>query len=140
MVANTNEFMTFAVSAVKRDSQGTIARAKETSLELDTSASGRTDAFNPVELLLASLSACIVKGVDRVAPTIGFEFSGIEIKLTARRPLDAARIEDIRYSVIFDTNADDDMLALVHKNMMKFGTIFNTVKAGTTLSGSVTRR
>jgi len=32
---------------------------------------GRDDAFNPAELLLASLAACILKGTERVVELCG---------------------------------------------------------------------
>jgi hypothetical protein len=35
------------------------------------------------------------------------------------------------------TEADQAKLELLHKNLMKFGTIYNTVKAGTKLSGAI---
>lgn len=133
-------FMAFSLHAVRQGANGTLAHAQDATVELDTSMAGRPDALNPVELLLASLSACIVKGVERVAPTIGFTFTAMDISMVARRPLDEARIEDIRYTVTFDTDASDELLSLVHKNITKFGTIYNTVKAGTDLSGTVTRR
>jgi hypothetical protein len=61
----------------------------------------------------------------------------VDVALTAHRPLDEARIEDISYVVTIGTSAGQDKLDLLHKNLIKFGTIFNTVKSGTKLSGEV---
>ena len=39
------------------------------------------DAFNPAELLLASVAACMIKGIERVVPILKFEFRGVAVKL-----------------------------------------------------------
>ena len=132
-----SEFMTFSLQATRIDDSGSLVTSKQTQLVIDTSQSSRPDALNPVELLLASLSACIIKGIDRVAPTLGLSYESVRVELTAHRPVDQARIEDISYLVTLATEADQAKLDLLHKNIMKFGTIYNTVKTGTKLAGQV---
>lgn len=132
--------MTFEVSARRSDSDGSLVRSKQTEMLIDTSMAGRLDALNPVELLLAALCACFIKGIERVAGTLGIDYDSVDVSLTAHRPLDEARIEDIAYVVSIGTTADEAKLELLHKNLMKFGTIFNTVKSGTRLTGSVIAR
>ena len=129
--------MTFELSARRIDANGSSVSSKETTFVIDTSMTGRPDALNPVELLLAALSACFIKGIERVAGTLGIEYDSVDVALTAHRPLDEARIEDISYVVTIGTSAGQDKLDLLHKNLIKFGTIFNTVKSGTKLSGEV---
>jgi uncharacterized OsmC-like protein len=129
--------MTFEVQAKRVDARGSLVSSKEAELVIDTGMSGRPDALNPVELLLAALSACIIKGIERVAGTLGIEYETVNVTLTAHRPVDEARIEDITYVIRIGTEADQAKLELLHKNLMKFGTIYNTVKAGTKLSGAI---
>lgn len=129
--------MTFELSARRIDANGSNVSSKETTFVIDTSMTGRPDALNPVELLLAALSACFIKGIERVAGTLGIEYDSVDVALTAHRPLDEARIDDIAYVVTIGTSAGQDKLDLLHKNLIKFGTIFNTVKSGTKLSGEV---
>ena len=131
------EIMTFQVSAARIDACGSTVRSKNVELTIDTSVAGRLDALNPVELLLASLSACMIKGIERVAGTLGIEYKSVDVSLTAHRPVDEARIDDISYLVRIETETDRNKLDLLHKNLMKFGTIFNTIKNGTTLAGEV---
>ena len=52
--------MSFKVVARRADSHGSLASCKEAAITLDTDLTGRADAFNPAELLLAALSACII--------------------------------------------------------------------------------
>jgi uncharacterized OsmC-like protein len=129
--------MTFQVNAHRLGVEGSMVRSKNAELKIDTSMAGRLDALNPVELLLASLSACLIKGIERVAGTLGIEYESVDVSLTARRPVDDARIEDINYLVRIETEADRNKLDLIHKNLMKFGTIYNTIRSGTTLTGEV---
>ena len=133
----STEMMTFQVSAHRTDASSSKVSSKQVEITIDTSMSGRLDALNPVELLLASLAACIIKGIERVAGTLGIEYETADVSLTAHRPVDEARIDDITYLVTLETNADQNKLDLLHKNLMKFGTIYNTIKIGTNLSGSI---
>jgi uncharacterized OsmC-like protein len=52
----------YRVTARRIDSHGSEATAKAAHLVLDTDMAGRDDAFNPAEMLLASLAACLLKG------------------------------------------------------------------------------
>lgn len=134
---NQPELMTFALSASRVDKAGSVVRAKQTELVIDTGMAGRLDALNPVELLLAALSACMIKGIERVAETLGIAYDSVEISLTAYRPVDEARLEKISYDLVIGSSASQERIELLHKNLMKFGTIYNTVKSGTELSGTV---
>ena len=60
--------MTFDVVSRRVDGHGSVAECKDATLTLDTALAGRRDALNPAELLLAALSACMIKGIERVAP------------------------------------------------------------------------
>ena len=58
--------LTFDVSAQRVDAHGSEARCKSAIITLDTELPGCADAFNPAELLLAALVACIIRGIERV--------------------------------------------------------------------------
>lgn len=51
--------MEFRVTAKRLDAHGALANCKDASIKLDTDLGGRRDAFNPAELLLAALAACM---------------------------------------------------------------------------------
>lgn len=129
--------MTFNIKANRVDDNSSLVLAKSTSLIIDTSMTGRVDALNPVELLLSALAACLIKGIERVAGTLEVEYDSVEVSLEAKRPETEARIEEINYLINLGTTASQAKLELVHKNLMKFGTIYNTVKSGTRLSGEI---
>lgn len=56
--------LSYDVAAKRVDSHGSTAWTKHASLTLDTDVAGRDDAFNPAELLLASIAACMIKGAS----------------------------------------------------------------------------
>jgi len=62
--------MEFDVSTKRLDSHGSEASCKSARMVLDADMQGRPDAFNPAELLLAAVSACIIKGIERHAQAV----------------------------------------------------------------------
>ena len=50
------------------------------------------------------------------------------------------RLESISYEIIVDTDEPDRRLELLHDNVRKYGTVFNTVSPGTQLNGVLQRR
>jgi uncharacterized OsmC-like protein len=130
----------YRVSARRLDAHGSEAMTKEAVLTLDTDMKGRPDAFNPAELFLASIAACMIKGIERVAPMIHFQFRGVEVKLHGVRQDAPPMMVAVDYELIVDTDEDDRRLELLHTNVRKYGTISNTVARATQLNGSIRRK
>lgn len=129
----------YAVQARRIDAHGSEATTKDATIVLDTDVKGRPDAFNPAELLLASVAACMIKGIERVTPMLQFDLSGVEVKLRAVRQDSPPKIVSIDYELIVDTPESDQRLELLHTNVRKYGTIFNTVSAATAVNGRIFR-
>jgi len=106
---------------------------------LDTDLAGRADAFNPAELLLAALAACMIEGIERVTPMIRFQYRGVKVDLDGIRQDVPPRMSRIEYEILVDADESDHRLALLHDNVRKYGTVFNTVAPGTELAGTVRR-
>ena len=132
--------MCFHVEAVRLDEHGSVARCKQAEITLDTDLAGNPNAFNPAELLLAALSACIIKGIERITPVINFSLRGVEVKVDGVRQDAPPRMESVTYEIVVDTDESDRRLELLHDNVKKFGTVFNTVAPGTQLSGVMRRK
>lgn len=131
--------LTYAVSARRIDASGSIAHVKEAELLLDTGVAGRKDAFNPAELLLAALCACIIKGIERVVPLISFDLDGVEVSVVAERQDAPPKIVRITYDLAVRTSESGQRLELLHTNVKKYGTIFNTLAAATDITGTIRR-
>lgn len=132
--------LTFHVETHRVDAHGSLARCKQAELALDTDLAGNAAAFNPAELLLAALSACIIKGIERVTPILKFQLRGVEVRVDGVRQDVPPKMESIRYEIIVDTDESEQRLALLHENVKKYGTVFNTVAPGTDLSGTLRRK
>jgi len=132
--------MTFHVESRRLDAHASVSRCKDAQIALDTDMAGNPDAFNPAELLLAAISACMIKGIERVAPILKFEMRGVEVIVDGVRQDVPPKMESIRYEIIVDTDESDQRLALLHQNVKNYGTVFNTVAPGTDLSGVLRRR
>ena len=130
----------YAVTAERVDAHGSLARTKAAEIVLDTDVAGRRDAFNPAELLLAAVAACMIKSIERVTPMIGFALRGVEVRLHAVRQDAPPRIVSIDYEIIVETDESDQRLALMHTNVRKYGTISNTVAAAAKLDGIILRK
>lgn len=130
----------YRVEARRLDAHGSVAHCKDAQLRLDTDVKGSRSAFNPAEMLLAALAACMIKGIERAAPMLNFSFRGVEVKLHGVRQDTPPRMSDIDYEIIVDTDEDDRRIELLHTNVRKYGTIFNTVSAAASLSGRMVRK
>ena len=129
----------YDVVAKRIDAHGSPPVARDAEIILDTESDGRPDAFNPAEFLLAAIAACMIKGIERVAPMNRFKFRGVEIRLNGVRQDSPPFITSITYEMIVDSDEDDRRLELLHHNVRKYGTISNTVAAATKLEGRMVR-
>ena len=129
----------YRVNARRIDAHGSEATTKEARLTLDTDMKGRPDAFNPAELFLAAIAACMIKGIERVTPMISFQFRGVEVRLHGVRQDAPPMMISVGYEIIVDTDEDDRRLELLHTNIRKYGTISNTVAKATRLEGTIRR-
>ncbi|MDO8323349.1 MAG: OsmC family protein [Phenylobacterium sp.] len=130
----------YRVEARRVDAHGGLATTKEAQILLDTDVKGRPDAFNPAELFLASIAACMIKGVERVTPLLAFELRGVEVRLHGERQDSPPKMVSIDYELIVDTDESDHRLELLHTNVRKYGTISNTVATALPLTGRIVRK
>jgi len=136
----SNPKMTFRVESHWVDHHSSRSHCKNAEIDLDTDLAGNPAAFNPAELLLSALSACMIKGIMRVVPTLEFELRGIEVIISGVRQDVPPRMESIDYEIVVDTDESESRLELLHKNVKKYGTVFNTVSVGTELKGILRRK
>ncbi|WP_297910057.1 OsmC family protein [Thiomonas sp.] len=131
--------LSYDVSLARIDTHASVARCKDAQLPVDSDPAGRADAFNPAELLLAALGACMLKNIERVAPMLGFALRGVHITLHGERRDVPPGMQRIAYRVVVDTDESDQRLDLLHRNLQQFGTVYNTLAAATTIEGRIER-
>ena len=138
--AATRTKLHFDVVANRLSEHASQTVCKRATIVLDTSMAGNPDAFNPAKLLLATLAACMLKDIERGVPILKFELRGVEVRVHGVRQDVPPRMESITYEIEVDTDEPEHRLALLHENIRKYGTVFNTVAPGADLSGLLTRK
>ncbi|MDA3870372.1 MAG: OsmC family protein [Gammaproteobacteria bacterium] len=129
----------YEITATRIDIHGSVVCCKDAELTIDTDLKGRADALNPAELLLAAVAACILKNMERIAPMIQFAYRGVSVKVHGVRQDSPPKMLNINYEIIVDTDETERKLALMHENIRKYGTVYNTVAPGTELTGTLRR-
>ncbi len=132
--------LTYEVTAKRVDIHESVAQAKQASIVLDTGMAGRLDAFNPAELFLASIAACMIKGIERVTPILNFNVRGVTVRLHGERQDKPPKMVSVTYVLTVDTDESEQRLDLLHKNVRQFGTISNTVADTVKLTGEIRKK
>jgi uncharacterized OsmC-like protein len=131
--------MQYEVTARRLDETGSVATSHGAEVRLATDIAGGKHALNPVELLLSALAACMIKGAERVLPTLKFQLDGMSVALEADRQDAPPKLTAIRYQITVDTPESDVRLDLLHRNILKYGTISNTLATAVPLTGTIRR-
>jgi uncharacterized OsmC-like protein len=131
--------MRYEVSARRVDAGGSLATAHGAAVALGTGLAGGAEAMNPVELLLSALAACMIKGAERAVPLLGFALEGMTVRLEAERQDAPPRLFSITYDIRVETPESDGRIDLLHRNILKYGTISNTLAAAVPLKGAIRR-
>lgn len=128
---------TYAVSATTRAGGEAVARARASAIAFDGSAQTGDTLPSPADLLCVALSACILKNVERFSRMLPFRYESASVEVTAHREEPPPRIVRMHYRLRVVTDEPEARVALLHKNIRKFGTITNTVAAACELTGEV---
>ena len=92
---------------------------------------------NPAELLLGAFAACCLKNIERFSNTLKFVYESAKIEVIGERQEKPTKLIAITYT-IYIKSADAGLnLKLLHKNLQKFGTIYNTLKETCEVSGAI---
>lgn len=121
--------------------QGGSAKATANRSQVSFDATtGRDEVLpNPAELLLTSVAACILKNVQRYSEILKIPYRSAKITVNGTRNDNPSFMKEITYQLMVDTDADDRKIANWHKNILKFGTISNTIAKATIFKGEMRR-
>lgn len=115
-----------------------VANKSEVSFD---ATSGRDDVLpNPAELLLTSLAACMLKNVQRYSEILKIPYRSAKITVNGVRNDNPPYMKEISYKLEIDTDADDHKINNWHKNIIKFGTITNTLNRACKLDGQMIKQ
>jgi len=96
---------------------------------------GTDDLPNPVELLLGSFAACCLKNVERFSEILKYDYEGATIEIVGDRQENPTKLIGIQY--VIKIKGKEINLDLLHRNIQKFGTIYNTLQEMCEISGEL---
>ena len=92
---------------------------------------------NPAELLLGAFAACCLKNIERFSYTLKFDYEYAKIEVIGERQEKPTKLIAIQYIIYIKSEDVNLNLKLLHKNIQKFGTIYNTLKETCAVSGEI---
>jgi uncharacterized OsmC-like protein len=100
-------------------------------------AAGASGLPGPGELLAAAFAACLLKNVQRASQLLPFRYRGAEVDVIARRQDTPPRFAAIIYELRLVTDEPPRRVELLHHNLRRYGTVYNTLAAGCDVDGRV---
>lgn len=111
--------------------------SKKSVIEFDTSA-GQSDVLpGPADLLTMAFAACVLKNVERFSHILPFSYQEASIEVVAERQEAPPKMIRITYSLHLVTDETEHRVELLHHNIRRYGTIYNTLAATCEVSGTV---
>lgn len=91
----------------------------------------------PAELLASAFAACLLKNVARASALLPFRYERAEVDVTARRQDAPPTFVGITYELRVVTDEPARRVELLHSNLRRFGTVYNTLAAACEVDGSI---
>jgi uncharacterized OsmC-like protein len=91
----------------------------------------------PAELLAAAFSACLLKNLERSRSMLSFSYEHAEVRVVAHRQDTPPKFVGISYELTIATDEPERRVELVHRNLQKYGTVYNTLAAVCDVRGTV---
>ncbi|MBO0590498.1 OsmC family protein [Cellulophaga sp. E16_2] len=129
--------MNYSSAATSISRQGATIQIKQATVAFGITAATAETLPNPAELFLGSLSACMLKNVERFSLLMDFTYTTAAITIEATRLEKPPRIDEIQYLLKIHSKDEHLNLSLLKKNIEKHGTIYNTVKEVCSITGVI---
>ena len=99
--------------------------------------SNQHELAGPAEILLSAFAACCLKNVERFSSILHYSYNSVRIEVTGSRQEKPSMITEIHYRIHISSDDAQLNLELLHKNLKKFGTIYNTLNAVCKINGQI---
>ncbi len=129
--------MKYHIKASSISKQDAIIEIKQSTIDFGTTLKAAKTLPNPAELFLSSFAACLLKNVERFSKILKFTYTKTFLEVNATRLENPPRLDNIMYHLTIYSNDKKLNIALLKKNIEKFGTIYNTLKLSCTISGTI---
>ncbi len=129
----------YRIMAESKTGGEATAEVRKSIIPFDAAAESREQWPNPAELFLSAFAACILKNVERYSHILHIRYSRATISVRGwRRDIPPVMVR-VEYELIIWSPEDDRKMSLLHRNIKKFGTIYNTVAASCKVKGTLLR-
>ncbi len=91
----------------------------------------------PAELLAAAFAACLLKNLARAGQFLSFSYERAEVDVVARRQDTPPKFTEITYELRLATGEPQRRIDLLHRNLRRYGTVYNTLAAACDVHGRV---
>jgi len=129
--------MYYHIKASSISNKDAVVHLKQSNLDFGTTSKTAETLPNPAELFLSSFAACILKNVERFSGMMKFTYTKATLEVNATRLENPPRMDNIVYDLTIYTHDKKLNSDLLKKNIEKFGTIYNTVKLSSSISGTI---
>ena len=129
--------MDYQIKASSISNNDAVVHIKQSNLDFGTTSKTAKTLPNPAELFLSSFAACILKNVERFSGMMKFTYTKATLEVNATRLENPPRMDNIVYDLTIYTHDKKLNSDLLNKNIEKFGTIYNTVKLSSSISGTI---
>ena len=116
---------------------GAAIASRASTIAFDGSAGTGESLPGPADLLAAALAACMLKNVERFSGLLPFRYQHARVQVELERQEPPPRIVRARYTLRIVTDEPQHRLELLHHNILRFGTITNTLAAACELEGTI---
>ncbi len=129
--------LTYTVDAGRAGPGVSVAWAAGAEIRLATGAGEADGLFGPADLLGAAFAACLLKNVERFSRILPFRYQGASVQVALEREQRPPRISKVRYRLRILTDEPEERVRLLERNLVRFGTIYNTLSQACDVSGEV---
>lgn len=110
---------------------------KRTTIAFDSSPGAGDELPGPAELLAAAFSACLLKNVERFSVMQPFRQSGAWVHVEVERRDTPPAFTRITYELHVVTDETQRRVDLLHHNLQRYGTVFDTLAAACEVTGEI---
>lgn len=129
---------TYAVHAETHGTGVGEVHANQSIVRFDSSPAQGDELPGPADLLTSAFAACIIKNIERMGEILPFRYDSASLEVTAERQDRPPKIVRISYALTVVTDEPRQRVDLLHRNIQRHGTIFNTLAEVCEVSGTIT--
>lgn len=134
----TSAPLSFTVTAHADAASATLQTGDSIALDTRWQPDAPSTHPGPAELLAGAFAACLLKNVARSSAMLPFAYANASVTVTMHRQDSPPRFTTLEYALHLVTPEPAHRVELLHRNLQKFGTVYNTLAAVCDVSGSVT--